>query len=238
MAQQRFFAALLTAAALTACSAQDTVNYTAPEQGDPEFFKVRDSMADEVYVTDDSTKREWFDDIRRVYIAPLNLSQMQIIQPHGVDDEEQWEVDDIEKSVVVKTFLNEFTVALEADQAFHVVTNREDAQAVLAARVIAVHPYRSRAEAAAEGGRGKGAVTISIALVDPSDGTAVIRAIDTKSTDDVSALDTIHEERDAIDALFESWGHQARRSLLFLQGRLDAVPTPILLKRQPRAELL
>lgn len=238
MTPLRLFTALLVTAAMAACSAQNTVNYSAPEQGDPEFFKVRDSMADEVYVTEDNSKREWFDDIRRVYIAPLNMSQMQIIQPHGVDDDEEWEVDDIEQGVVVKTFLNEMTVALEADQAFHVVSKREDAQAVLAARVIAVHPYRSRAEAAVEGGRGKGAVTMSFALVDPADSTVVIRAIDTKSTDDISALETIQEDRDAIDILFESWGHQLRRSLLFVQGRLDAVPTPILLKRQPREGLL
>ena len=54
-------------------------------------------------------------------------------------------------------FSERVPAALEADQAFHVVTNREDAQVLLAARVIAVHPYRSRAEAEAEGGRGKGA---------------------------------------------------------------------------------
>ncbi len=238
MTQPRLFAALFLAATVAACSTQDTVSYTAPEQGDPEFFKARDSMADEVYVADDMSKREWFDGIRRVYIAPLNLSRMQIIQPHGVEDDEEWEIDDIEQTVVVKTFLNEMTVALEADQAFHVVTNREHAQAVLAARVIAVHPYRSRTQAQAEGGRGKGAVTMSFALVDPSDSTVVIRAIDTKSTDDISALEFIREDRDAIDVLFESWGHQLRRSLLFVQGRLDAVPTPILLKRQPQEGVL
>ncbi len=231
MVQYRLFTALLTAA-LAACSAQNTVNYKAPEQGDPEFFKVRDSMADEVYVTDDTAKRAWFNDIRRLYVAPLDMTQMQIIQPHGVRDNERWEITDAEKAVVEKTFLNEMTVAMEADQAFHIVTRREDAQAVLAARVIAVHPYMSRAEAQARGGRGKGAVTMSFALVDPSDSSVVIRALDSKSTEDIAALESIEQDRDAIDVLFNSWGQQLRRSLLFLQGRLDAVPTPVLLKRQ------
>ncbi len=232
MAQRRLFGALLAATVLAGCAAQDAVNYSAPEQGDPNYFKVRDSMADEVYVTDDASKREWFDGIRRIYIAPLNLSQMQIIQPHGVDREERWDVDDIEKEVVERTFLVEMTRAMEADQAFHIVATPEEAQAVMAARVIAVHPYLTREEMQARGGRGQGAVTMTFALLDPSDQTVVIRALDSKSTDDISSLDTIQDERDAIDLLFNAWGQQIRRTLLFVQGRLDAVPTPILLKRQ------
>ena len=81
-------AALLVAIVLGGCASQDAVRATAPEQGDPNYFKMRDSMADEVYVTSDSSRREWFDGIRRIYIAPLNVSQMQIIQPHGVSGED------------------------------------------------------------------------------------------------------------------------------------------------------
>ncbi len=234
MAHWRLLGALLAATVLAGCAAQGSVNYSAPEQGDPNYFKVRDSMADEVYVTDDSTKRQWFDGIRRIYISPLDLSRMQIIQPPGVDKDERWEADDIEKEVVERTFLVEMTRAMEADQAYHIVATPEEAQAVMAAQVIAVHPYLTREEREARGGHGKGAVTMTFALLDPSDQTVVIRALDNKSTDDISSLDTIEDDRDAIDVLFNAWGQQLRRTLLFLQGRLDAVPTPVLLKRQPQ----
>lgn len=221
----------LTAAAMTACNSQ-TVDTSLPEQGSPDYFKVRDSMADEVYVTDDVSKREWFNGIRRIYIAPLDLANMQIVQPHGARGEERWEVDDVEQSVVDKTFVREMTRAMEADQAFHIVASAEEAQAVLYARLIAVHPYRTRTEATAEGGRGAGALTMSFALVDPSDNVVAIRALDSKSTDDVWAFDNIKDERGSVDLLFESWGYQIRRSLLFMQARLDAVQMPVLLKPQ------
>jgi hypothetical protein len=214
------------------CASQQSVDVTPPEQGDPNYFKARDSMADEVYVTDNLGKRDWFNGIRRVYIAPLNASSMQIIQPPGAEGEERWEVNDIEQAVIEKTFVREMARAMEADQAYHIVAEREEAQAVLYARLIAVHPYRTRTGAEADGGRGGGAVTMSFALVDPSDKEVVIRAVDTKSTDDIWAFDNIHDDRDAIDLIFESWGYQVRRSLLFLQARLDAVPKPIILKRQ------
>lgn len=224
--------AILISTLLAGCASGDRIDAKAPEQGDPNYFKMRDSMADEVYVTDDQSKRSWFNDIRRIYVEPLDLSTMQIVQPRGVRGDDAWEVDELERKVAGETFLREMARAMEADQAYHVVGGRDEAQAILYARVIAVHPYRTRAQAEAEGGRGEGAVTISFALIDPSDDAVVIRAIDTKSTDDIWAFDNIQDDRDAIDLLFDAWGHQIRRSLLFLQGRLDSVPTPVLLKRQ------
>lgn len=224
---------VVAAALLAGCASQQAVVPDAPEQGDPNYFKVRDSMADEVYVTDDISRRGWFDDVRRVYIAPTDTSQMQIIQPAGVRSgtSEAWEIDDEEETVLQKTFLREMTRAMEADQAFHIVGGADEGQAVLYSTVIAIHPYQTKAQAE-EGARVGGAVTMSFALVDPSDGEVVIRAIDTKSTDDIWAFDNIKDDRDAIDLIFDAWGHQVRRSLLFMQGRLDAVPTPVLLKRQ------
>ena len=229
--------AFATLALLGACGSQQSVDTRMPEQGDPDYFKIRDSMADEVYVTEDASKREWFNGIRRIYIAPLDTASMQIIQPPGANKEDRWDVGDIEHSVIEKAFVREMTRAMEADQAFHIVATPEEAQAVLHARVIAVHPYRTRREAEAEGGRGRGAVTMSFALLDPADKKVAISALDSKSTDDVWAFDNIRDERGSPDLLFESWGYQIRRSLLFLQARLDAVQMPVLLKPQKQGLL-
>ncbi len=231
---------MVCAALLTGCAAQQGVQQQAAQQGDPNYFKVRDSMADEVYVTDDISRRGWFDDVRRIYIAPTNTSQMQIIQPYGVRQGSvgAWDIDDVEQGVLQNTFIREMTRAMEADQAFHIVPTREEAHAVLYSRLIAVHPYQTRTEVEA-GARAGGALTMSFALVDPSDGEVVIKAIDSKSTDDIWAFDNIEDDRNAVDLIFDAWGHQIRRSLLFMQGRLDSVPTPILLKRQqPKKNLL
>lgn len=238
MATHSRLLAIILTALLAGCAAGNKIDASAPEQGDPNYFKMRDSMADEVYVTDDQSKRDWFNGIRRIYVEPLDLSTMQIVQPRGVSGDDAWDVDDLERDVARQTFLREMARAMEADQAYYVVAGSDEADAVLYARVIAVHPYRTRAEAESQGGRGSGAVTMSFALIDPSDNKVVIRAIDTKSTDDIWAFDKIEDDRDAIDLLFDAWGHQIRRSLLFLQGRLDSVPTPILLKRQKPSGLM
>ena len=228
----RTAAAVAAVVLLAACSGQQKVDVKLPEQGSADYFKVRDSLADEVYVTDDASKRDWFNGIRRVYIAPLRLDSMQIVQPPSARGEERWEVDDIEQQVVQSTFVREMTRAMEADQAFHIVATREEAQAVMYARVIAVYPNLTRSEFEASGGRSGGAITMSFALVDPADDKVVIRALDSKSTDDIWAFDNIKDDRNAIDLLFESWGYQIRRSLLFLQARLDAVQVPMLLNPQ------
>ena len=226
--------AVLTAAILSsACANQGGSEARVPEKGDPSYFKLRDSMADEVYVNEDGGKKGWIDTVRRIYIAPVNASQMQIIQPDGVDasDLDAWEFDDVEQEVLQKKFATAMTRALEIDQAYHVVDKRADAQAVLSSRIIALHPYVSRSEAQA-GTRVGGAATMSFALIDPSDNTVMIRALDSKSTDNIWAFDNVDSDQTALDFMFALWGQQIRRSVLFLQGRLAEMPQPILLKPQ------
>ena len=218
---------------LTACASQQVANPSLPEKGDPAYFKVRDSMADEVYVNEDAAKLGWVDNIRRIYIAPANTSRTQIIQPHGVraSDIDAWSMDDAEEDVLQNKFATAMTRALEADQAFHVVADRSRAQAIIYSRVIAVHPYAPRSVVEA-GGKGGGAVTMSFSIVDPADDKVMISLLDSKSTDDIWAFHHMDTDKTALDLIFDAWGHQIRRSLLFLQGRLDATPPPVQLKRQ------
>ena len=218
---------------LSACAGQQTTKRTAPEKGDPDYFKVRDSMADEVFVNRDVAKTDFVDNIRRIYIAPANTSRTQIIQPHGVraSDIDAWDMSGVEEEVLQNKFSKEMTAALEVDDAFHVTHRREPAQAALYARVIAVHPYQPRSVVEA-GGKGGGAVTMSFAIVDPTDGTVMVRMLDSKSTDDIWAFHNIDSDKTALDLIFNAWGNQIRRSLLFLQGRLDATPPPVQLKPQ------
>lgn len=230
---QHLVSLILVPLLLMACESQQASKNAIPEKGDPEYFKVRDSLADEVYVNEDAAKLDWVDGIRRIYIAPANTSRTQIIQPHGVSasDIDAWSMDDVEENVLQNKFAREMARALEADQAFHVVGKRSDAHAVLYARVIAVHPYQPHSKVEA-GDKGGGAVTMSFAFVDPKDNKVMIRILDSKSTDDIWAFHNMETDKTALDLIFDAWGHQIRRSLLFLQGRLEGVRPAIQLKRQ------
>ena len=91
---------------LAACSGQQVSAPKMPEKGNPEYFKVRDSMADEVYVNEDVAKTDWVDRVRRIYLAPTNTSRTQIIQPRGVSasDIDAWEMTAEEESVLQNKF--------------------------------------------------------------------------------------------------------------------------------------
>ena len=142
-----------------------------------------------------------------------------------------WEMTDLEEGVLQEKFSRAMTTALEIDEAFHVTQDRERASVVLYTRIIAVHPYEPRSVVEA-GGKGGGAVTISFALVDPSDGKVMVRLLDSKSTDEIWAFHHMESDKTALDLIFDAWGNQMRRSLLFLQGRLDVRVEPIQFKTQ------
>lgn len=220
---------------LAACSNQQASETKMPEKGNPAYFKVRDSMADEVYVNEDATKGEWVDGLRRIYIAPANTSRTQIIQPRGVkaSDIDAWEMTEEEESVLQNKFFQAMRAGLEMDNAFTVVTDRSKAQGVLYSRVIAIHPYQPRSVVEA-GGKGGGAVTMTFALVDPTDDKVMIRLLDSKSTKDIWSFHQMENDKTALELIFGSWGNQIRRSTLFLQGRLNEPlePAAIQLKQQ------
>jgi hypothetical protein len=220
---------------LAACSGQQVSEPRMPEKGNPEYFKVRDSMADEVYVNEDVAKSDWVDGVRRIYLAPANTSRTQIIQPRGVSasDIDAWEMTAEEESVLQNKFFRAMRDGLEVDDAFTVVSDRSKAQAILYSRVIAVHPYQPRSVVEA-GGKGGGAVTMNFAIVDPADDKVMIRLLDSKSTKDIWSFHQMENDKSALDLIFSAWGNQIRRSVLFLQGRLNEPlePAAIQLKRQ------
>lgn len=122
---------------------------------------------------------------------------------------------------------------LEMDDAFTVVSDRSKAQAVLHSRIIAVHPSQPRSVVEA-GGKGGGAVTMTFSLVDPVDDKVMIRLLDSKSTEDIWSFHHMENDKTVLDLIFGAWGNQLRRSVLFLQGRLNEPlePAAIQLKRQ------
>jgi hypothetical protein len=234
MITQRIIPLALLSLVLSACSNQQQVSPDVPERGDKDYFTVRDSIADEVYVSPNAFERERFDSVRKLYIAPANTSQTQIIQPPGVDssDLDAWVMTPEEDALLQNTLAVAFTESLEIDNSFDVVDRREDAELVLYSTVVALHPNQSRSAASA-GARTGGTITMSFALVNPDNGTVAIRILDSKSTDDIVSFNKIQGDMSAVELLLRSWGGQMRRSLMFLQGRYnDPLMGPLQLKPQ------
>ena len=202
----------------------------APERDDPGFYQARNSRSDELYLNPDSAKGGA--SFRRIYIAPANLSKLQVIQPEGASGGDDWDMSDIEDGILQNALRDEFTVALGYESAFNVVETREESEMVIKTTVVAIHPNATRSEVAAGARRG-GAVTVSMALVNTATGNVMVRSVDTKSTDDIWAFDQVDNEDEAIDLIFRSWGNSMRRGLLNLQGRSnDPLAQPLLLKER------
>jgi hypothetical protein len=196
-------------------SSSTTMNSEAPEKGDPDFLVARNSPG-QLYINPDAS--EGGNAFREVFIAPLNLSQLQIIQPEGVPADEEWAMDDVEDGILQNAMTKEFANQLSFESAYNIVNRRSEADMIINTTVVAIHPYATKAESEAGAKKG-GAITISMALVNAETGKVMIRSVDTKSTDDIWAFNQVSTEDDAANLIFRAWGNNMRRGLLQLQGR-------------------
>jgi hypothetical protein len=216
---------------LAGCSQNPTSGKgVAPEQSDPEFLEARNARADELYVNPNSA--EGGRAFRKIYVAPANLSKVQIIQPEGADPDSEWALDAAEKNVVQKALHDELAATLGFESAYNIVEKREDSDMVINTTLVAIHPNSTRQEIAA-GAKAGGALTVSMALVNTKTGNVMIRAVDTKSTDNIWAFNQVGNADPAINLIFRSWGNSMRRGLLNLQGRTyDPLAQPLQLKER------
>ena len=223
------FKPLLALAALLfflgGCAQNDTAQYTAPEQGDPDFLKGKNTRADELYMNSESEPGGR--DFRDVYIARADLSNIRIIQPEGATADEQWKVDDVEDELLQKAIATEFATALRFQSAYNIVTTREDSEITIHTTVVAIHPNANRDEIAA-GAKSGGAITASIALVNTRSGQVMVRSVDTRSSDNIWAFKQVGNDDPAVNLIFRSWGNSVRRGMLHLQGRTSDPLAPTL----------
>ena len=215
---------------LGGCAQSNTKDYVAPERGDADYLKGKNTRADELYLN--SSSPAGGRNFRNVYIAPADLSRLQIIQPEGAGQDKDWQVTDVEDGVLQKAIQDEFAAALAYQSAFNIVASREQAEIVVHTTVVAIHPNANREQVAA-GAKAGGAITVSMALVDAKSGVVLVRSVDTKSTDDIWAFHQLENEDNAVNLIFRSWGSSMRRGILRLQGRSnDPLADPIMTKEQ------
>ena len=225
------FVSLASTVFLGAC-AQTAVDTTAAaqEHGDDGFVVVPNSRADELYINSESAKGG--SAFRKIYIAPVNDANIQIIQPEGTGFGEGWDISDIEEGVLQNAVVQEFSHALSYESAFNVVNRREEADMVIHTTIVAIHPNTSKAAIEA-GAKSGGAITVSLALINGKTGEVMVRSIDTKSTDNIWAFNNMEEADPAINLIFKFWGNSLRRGLLHLQGRsVDPMVEAVQLKPQ------
>jgi Protein of unknown function (DUF3313) len=187
------------------------------------------ARADAIYVN--SAAAAAARDLRNVYIAPVNLANMQIIQPEGGSADIEWWVTDTEDQILQKAIADEFTAALGYESAFYLVATPEAAQIVVNTAVVAIHPNVTRAAVAAGTSPG-GAITVSIALANAVSGEVMVRVVDTRSIDDVWAFNQVEYGDTAFNQTFRAWGDSIRLGMLQLQGRSkDALATSLTTKQ-------
>jgi hypothetical protein len=213
-----------------ACTQLDTISSAAPEQGNPAFLKGVDTPADELYVN--SVPQPGAKMFRNVFIATANFASMLVIQPEGATPDGGWAFTDSEEEILQNAIHEEFSAGLSFQSAFNIVDSRQQAEIIVQTALVAIHPYDTR-EAVAAGAKPGGAITASIALVNAATGAVMVRAIDTKSTDDIWAFNQVDNDDPAIDLIFRSWANSIRRGMLQVQGRASSpLVQPILLEEQ------
>jgi hypothetical protein len=225
------FVSLASTVFLGAC-AQTAVDTTAaaPERSDDGFMVVPNYRADELYINSESAKGG--SAFRKIYIAPVNDANIQIIQPEGTGFGEGWDISDIEEGVLQNAVVQEFSRALSYESAFNVVNRREEADMIIHTTIVAIHPNASKAAIEA-GAKSGGAITISLALLNGKTDEVMVRSIDTKSTDNIWAFNNLEDADPAINLIFKFWGNSMRRGLLHLQGRsADPMVEPVQSKPQ------
>jgi hypothetical protein len=231
MSYKLLFALAVAVVALTGCSQNPIAGKAvAPERSDSEFLEARNARADELYVNPNSA--EGGRAFRKIYVAAANLSKVQIIQPEGADPDSEWALDENEANIIQKALRDELGTTLSFESAYNIVEKREDSDMVINTTLVAIHPNSTRQEIAA-GAQAGGALTVSMALVNTRTGNVMIRAVDTKSTDNIWAFNQVGNADPAINLIFRSWGNSMRRGLLNLQGRIyDPLAQPLQLKER------
>jgi hypothetical protein len=166
---------------------------------------------------------------RTIYIAPANLANMQVIQPEGAPADSEWWVTEEEDTLLQRAIALEYTLALTHQSDFTIVTDRTQAQLVINTAVVAVHPHVTRASVAKDAVTG-GLLTVSVAVVDAASSAVLVRAVDTRPSDDVWAFNQMTSDDPALNQVFAGVGADIRQGLLQLQGRPGQ---PTVSQRQP-----
>lgn len=201
---------------LSGCAQVEDLFYGTASSASPTQQAPLGGGADAVYTSPEAQAASA--NLRNVYIAPVNLANMQVIQPEGASADSEWWVTEEENQALQSAITQQFAIALSYQSAFNVVYNPSQADIVLDTAVVALHPNESRGSLARRGNTG-GAITVSIALVNAASKAVLARIVDTRPADDIWAFNLAKKDDASLVPIFRAWGDAARSGLLQAQGR-------------------
>ena len=85
---------------------------------------------------------------------------------------------------------------------------------------------RGGIDASGGGAPTRGAITASLTALDRGSGATVLRALETRTVEDVRAFYQIADARPAVSLLCRAWGDSLRRGMLDLRRRSQAPSAP------------
>lgn len=200
------------------CAQIDEWTSTTPAREAAAVASGQTADAATIYVTGD--KPPDVASFRSIYLAPANLANMQVIQPEGAPADGEWWVTDEEAAILQRAIAYEFSVALTAQSDFTIAADPSQAQLAINTAVVAVHPDETRASIG-RGASPSGSITVSIAVVNTASGKVVVRAVDTRASEDIWAFNEVKSDDPAVHSIFQRLGSDIRRGVLQLQGRPD-----------------
>ncbi|MCB1676933.1 MAG: hypothetical protein KDI01_11625 [Halioglobus sp.] len=164
---------------------------------------------------------------QRILVGPADFSRLRVLTKRGAKADRQWQVTPAEAAVWQQAIEKEFAAALLADGAFSIVGQPGQAQGVVRVTLQWIRP-------GATGGKGDksntggGAIAATLTVLDQRTGAVVLRALETRATDDIGAFYRIDRAQPAIALICRAWGESLRRGMLALREhrRAAARATP------------
>ncbi len=221
-AASKRFALLLSAAALAACSQQATIptGEGAEKIGD-NLYKVEGGSVKAAFVDPDAD----FSVYTKVYIAPLNLDKVTIVQPTSTPtNKKPWVLTDKDKELLSERYQEIMTKYLQEEKSdskgYEVVNAPGEGVLQLSSVIMAIAPTAAKDDFKSRPvGRsrvfteGAGSMTIGLAINDSVSGKALITAVDQRRGWGTYRSNNRVTNMSDVNLMFGNWANKLRHSL-------------------------
>ncbi|ARN74415.1 DUF3313 family protein [Oceanicoccus sagamiensis] len=229
-AASKLFAVVLSAAALVACSQQATIptGEDAEKIGD-NLYKVENSSVKAAFVDPEVD----FAVYKKIYIAPLNLDKVKIIQPSSSPtNRKPWELTDKDKELLTKRYQEVMTKYLQeetsASTGYEIVNAPGEGVLQLSSAILAIAPTAAKDDFKSRPvGRsrvfteGAGSMTIGFAINDSATGKALITAVDQRSGWGTYRSNNRVTNMSDVSLMFGNWANKIRHGLDSLSANFE-----------------
>lgn len=229
-AASKRFALLLSAAALVACSQQATIptGEGAEKLGD-NLYKVEGGSVKAAFVD----PKVDFSVYTKIFIAPLNLDKVEIIQPSSSPtNRKPWELTDKDKELLSQRYQEMMAKYLQEEKAdskgYEIVNAPGEGVLQLSSVIMAIAPTAAKDDFKSRPvGRsrvfteGAGSMTIGLAINDSVSGKALITAVDQRRGWGTFSSNNRVTNMSDVNLMFGNWANKLRHSLDNLSANFE-----------------